>query len=38
LRDLMGFVFWLASFSGTTIVWRRELYCLQPGGFMKKQA
>ncbi len=34
LRDLMGFCFWLASFLGTTIVWRQERYRLMPGGFM----
>ncbi|MFB3814085.1 MAG: bacteriohopanetetrol glucosamine biosynthesis glycosyltransferase HpnI [Terriglobales bacterium] len=34
MRDLMGFGFWVASFLGTTIVWRKERYQLQPGGRM----
>ena len=34
LRDLMGFVFWCASYSGREIVWRGELYRLEEGGFM----
>ena len=32
LRDLLGFCFWLASFTGRTIVWRGELYRLGPRG------
>ncbi len=32
LRDLLGFLFWLASFTGHTISWRGELYRLGPGG------
>jgi len=36
LRDLMGFFFWLASYSGTTIVWRNELYRLSYGGKMER--
>jgi ceramide glucosyltransferase len=32
LRDLLGFLFWLASFTGRTINWRGELYRLGPGG------
>ena len=36
VRDLMGFAFWVASYWSTTIVWRREKYRLQPGGFMVK--
>jgi ceramide glucosyltransferase len=34
LRDLMGFGFWLASYLGTTIVWRKEKYQLRRGGIM----
>ena len=34
LRDLMGFVFWCASYSGREIVWRGESYRLEDGGFM----
>jgi len=36
LRDLMGFFFWLASYSGTTVVWRGELYRLSYGGKMER--
>jgi ceramide glucosyltransferase len=32
LRDLLGFFFWIASFTGRTITWRGELYRLAPGG------
>jgi ceramide glucosyltransferase len=32
LRDLLGFFFWLASFTGRNIVWRGELYRLGPRG------
>src|SRR5215469_6800419 len=32
LRDLMGFVFWCASYSGREIVWRGKLYRLEEGG------
>jgi len=34
VRDLMGFLFWCASFLSPTIVWRGERYRLQPGGTM----
>ncbi len=34
LRDLMGFCFWVASFLGTTIVWRQDRYRLTAGGRM----
>jgi ceramide glucosyltransferase len=36
LRDLMGFVFWLASYRGSTIVWRGERYRLSYGGKMER--
>jgi ceramide glucosyltransferase len=32
IRDLLGFLFWLASFTGRTVVWRGELYRLGPRG------
>ena len=32
LRDLLGFFFWTASFTGRTITWRGERYRLGPGG------
>ncbi len=31
-RDLLGFCFWLASFTGRNIVWRGEVYRLGPRG------
>jgi len=34
LRDLMGFGFWLASFVGSTIVWRGQRYRLELDGLM----
>jgi ceramide glucosyltransferase len=34
LRDLMGFVFWCASYTGRMIVWRGDWYRLEQGGFM----
>jgi len=38
LRDLMGFLVWCASFTGTSIVWRGERYRLRPGGIMAREA
>jgi ceramide glucosyltransferase len=39
LRDLLGFCFWLASFMGTTFVWRNgETYRFLPGGKMVRVA
>jgi len=34
LRDLMGFAFWCASYSGRIIVWRGDRYRLEEGGLM----
>jgi ceramide glucosyltransferase len=34
LRDLMGFLFWAASYSGRQIKWREDWYRLEPGGRM----
>jgi ceramide glucosyltransferase len=34
VRDLMGFCFWIASFLGTTIVWRNQRYRLEKEGRM----
>jgi ceramide glucosyltransferase len=34
LRDLMGFGFWLASYTGDTVIWRGETYRLVTGGRM----
>jgi hypothetical protein len=31
-RDLLGFVLWIVSFTGRTIVWRGERYEMLPGG------
>jgi ceramide glucosyltransferase len=35
LRDLMGFVFWAASYFGRQIVWRGRVFELLPGGKMR---
>ncbi|HVO78418.1 MAG TPA: glycosyl transferase, partial [Candidatus Bathyarchaeia archaeon] len=34
LRDLMGFAFWCASYTGRTIVWRGDWYRLEECGQM----
>lgn len=34
LRDLFGFFYWAASYAGSTIVWRNQLYRLTHGGRM----
>jgi ceramide glucosyltransferase len=34
LRDLMGFAFWCASYTGRMIVWRGDRYRLEAGGRM----
>ena len=36
LRDFLGFCFWLASYFGSTIVWRNDLYRLEAHGKMKR--
>jgi ceramide glucosyltransferase len=35
LRDLMGFVFWAASYGSRQILWRGEEYVLETGGYMR---
>ncbi len=35
LRDLMGFGFWLASYTGSRILWRGRVFQLLPGGKMR---
>lgn len=37
VRDLMGFGFWLASYTGNTVEWRGERYKLVSGGEMIRQ-
>jgi ceramide glucosyltransferase len=34
LRDLLGFFYWAASYGGSQIVWRNQIYTLTAGGFM----
>jgi ceramide glucosyltransferase len=34
LRDLLGFVYWAASYVNREIVWRNQVYRLAPGGLM----
>jgi ceramide glucosyltransferase len=35
LRDLMGFGFWVASYFGSTVLWRGRRFQLLPGGKMQ---
>jgi ceramide glucosyltransferase len=35
LRDLMGFVFWAASYLSSRVLWRGQVYQLLPGGKMR---
>ena len=34
LRDLLGFIYWAASYGDSDIVWRDQAYRLAPGGLM----
>lgn len=36
LRDLLGFFFWCASYAGSTIVWRNDVYRLEAQGRMQR--
>ncbi len=36
LRDLMGFLFWVGSYMGSTVEWRGERYKLLKGGRMQR--
>jgi ceramide glucosyltransferase len=38
LRDLVGFVLWILSFTGRTIVWRGEMYEMLPGGRLRSRS
>jgi ceramide glucosyltransferase len=35
IRDLMGFCFWAASYTGRRILWRGHVFEMQPGGKMR---
>ena len=35
VRDLMGFFFWAASYMGSKILWRGQIFQLLPGGKMR---
>jgi ceramide glucosyltransferase len=35
IRDLMGFFFWIASYTSNRILWRGEVFELLPGGRMR---
>jgi ceramide glucosyltransferase len=35
LRDLLGFLYWAASYSSSTVVWRGQIYRLTEGGLMQ---
>lgn len=34
LRDLLGFIYWVASYGSSEIVWRNQVYRLAEGGLM----
>jgi ceramide glucosyltransferase len=34
LRDVLGFIYWAASYGNNEIVWRNQIYRLAPGGLM----
>lgn len=38
LRDLMGFCFWVASYTSSKILWRGQIYRLLEGGLMQPVA
>ena len=35
LRDLLGFLYWAASYGSSTVLWRGQLYRLTEGGLMQ---
>jgi ceramide glucosyltransferase len=35
IRDLMGFIFWMASYRGSRVLWRGRVFQLLPGGRMR---
>ena len=37
LRDLLGFIYWAASYGSREIVWRNQIYRLEEGGLMLAQ-
>ena len=37
LRDLLGFIYWAASYGSREIVWRNQIYRLEEGGVMLAQ-
>lgn len=36
IRDLMGFLFWAASYTSSRILWRGRIFQLMPGGKMRE--
>jgi ceramide glucosyltransferase len=38
LRDLLGFLFWSASYLGNEVLWRGEVYELLRGGLMRNRS
>lgn len=38
LRDLLGFVYWAASYGSSTVLWRGQTYRLTAGGLMQPAA
>jgi ceramide glucosyltransferase len=38
VRDLLGFLFWSASYLGNDVLWRGEVYELLRGGLMRNRS
>jgi ceramide glucosyltransferase len=38
IRDLLGFLFWNASYLGNDVLWRGEVYELLRGGLMRNRS
>jgi ceramide glucosyltransferase len=36
VRDLLGILFWAASYCCRKVVWRNEIYLLETGGRMRR--
>ena len=36
VRDLLGLLFWLASYSSRKVLWRNEIYLLETAGRMRR--
>ena len=36
VRDLLGLLFWAASYCSRKVLWRNEIYLLETGGRMRR--